>query len=141
MDDTREINVNSMYDLTPVLLRIIERALVFSLSIRPGATISEIVKRKVEPTLDPDAVLVWDKLKTRLPDVLSLGEPAAAILIYGLFDRRFFWRANNSYEDLGRPEPKVLVDHLIIVQALQRANNYLERHKLLDRVFGGWADL
>lgn len=139
--DELEIKVNAMSDLTPVLLRTVERGLVFSLIILPGETLSEIVKRKVEPVLDPDAVLVWDKLKTRLPEILSMGEQAAAILISGMFDRRFFWRANNSYEDLGRPSPRVLVDHLIVVQALQRANNYIEKHKLLDRVFGGWVDL
>lgn len=142
MDDPEVIQINNIQDVLPIVERVIERALIFSLALFPGETVDAMHKRKIEPVNDRDAVIVWDKVKTRIPEILSKGTPEAQAFIFGLIPRDAFWRLNASYEDMGRPtEPQTLADNLTMVRVYRRSAAYITKHNLLERVFWGRVDL
>lgn len=133
--ETKVINLNHLSDIMPVIERRVERALMYALIHTPGDTINLMLKTPIEPVLDAEAVAYWKRVKPIIPEMLKKGENEITEVLFKMMDYKFFWKCNDSFEDLERPiDPRSIISDLIAVRTQRKSIIYIQDHRLVEKI-------
>lgn len=133
--------INDMSAASPIMERMIERALAYCLITMPGETIRVVLERKIEPENDQEVVTFFNRIRPKYSEIVKLGNDEAVAFVYNNTDYQFYWKCKDAREYFFYDSVDTILDDLIAVRAERKASIHIIKRKLIDRVFGGWVDL